>query len=374
MNRKKRSTKKNQIKDNGYAEDVLLYLLIGISMVCGFVYYFFWAEKTEEVIAYAKDCTDRLVAEITMPIELVKKAVMPYEPDLDDDEIQIEPELMSQNSQTTDSNDVITDTKEESPLIEDDCDNVDEEHSESPSEEGDDEIVVEEERIPGVVPYTTYTPVKVNSKYYVDVGRTPHTMEMEYATVDDSYFADACFIGDSRTMGIYDYSEWEDADFFCDNGYCLYRYSLGKTVTHQNTGKKVELSEAMGEKQYGKVYIMLGVNDGGYGTTSMFKEEYQDMLAMIMEKQPEAQIYLLGNMHISASAENGDSFTNGNINAKNVAIAECADGITSIYLDFNELFTDEDGYLISQYTFDGFHLYAAGYMTIIDFIKEHAVL
>lgn len=226
--------------------------------------------------------------------------------------------------------------------------------------------------------FTMYQPVSVNSRYYRDAGRIPLTMDAEFETVDETYFEDSCWIGDSRCLGVYDYSPFSQmADFYCDNGYCAYDYTLGKTLKNQRTGAKVTVEEAMKAKQYGKVYIMMGINDCGYGTTGTFREQYQAMVDMIAEAQPEAIIYLVGNMHISHGAEekgNPEVWTNLNINAKNVAISGCADGIRSFYLDFNSLFTDEDGYLIDELTFDGYHLYAAGYLQMIDFFMQHAIV
>lgn len=226
------------------------------------------------------------------------------------------------------------------------------------------------------VPYVEYTPEEIDSRYFKDLGRIPKSMTAEYMTVDDDYFADSCWIGDSRTVGIADYCGWPDADFYCDNGFCAYEYSIGEQVHLQGKGEKRTIDEAMDLRQYGKVYIMIGVNDTGYGTTETFKQNYSDLLNMIEEKQPNAVIYIVGNMHISeeadAKAKNG-VLTNLNINAKNVAASELADGIRTFYIDFNEFFTDDNGFLIADKTFDGYHLYADGYMELISFFKEHAV-
>ncbi len=122
---------------------------------------------------------------------------------------------------------------------------------------------------------------------------------------------------------------------------------------------------------------MLGINDCGYGTTESFQDGLADMVNMVIEKQPNAIIYLVANMHISKSAEKESSnkvFSNININAKNVAMAELANGINIFYLDYNDSFTDAKGYLIDEYTFDGFHLYAKQYAIWSDFFREHAIL
>lgn len=243
-------------------------------------------------------------------------------------------------------------------------------------EESIDEVEKVEEtvRLPIEPQFTYYTPQEVDSPYYYDVGRIALTTDFDYVTVDDTYFDDAAFIGDSRTLGLFDYSGWQNADFFCDNGFCAYTWTLNGEVTHQNAGKKVNLETALQEKTYGKIYLMVGMNDCGYGDTQNFQDRLKQMLEMIESTQPNAIIYLMANLHLSEEKQAGDAVNNNvDINAKNVAIAECADGVNKFYLDYNDLFTDDNGYLRKELSFDGTHLYAQEYPAWTDFIKNHAV-
>lgn len=227
----------------------------------------------------------------------------------------------------------------------------------------------------GGVEYIYYDPIAVNSKYYSDPGCIALTSDYDYVTVEDDYFNDACFIGDSRMMGIFDYANLRQADFYCNNGYCTYLWSKGKEVNHQNTGKKVVLDDALSGKTYGKIYIMIGLNDCGYGNIDNFSERLSAMLDMIKEKQPDAIIFLMANLHMSQAKSDGDAvYNNVDLNAHNVAVAAFADGDKIFYLDFNPEFTDENGYLRSEETFDGVHLYADGYVRCAEFLKEHGVV
>ncbi|MCR4618286.1 MAG: hypothetical protein K5669_08915 [Lachnospiraceae bacterium] len=221
-----------------------------------------------------------------------------------------------------------------------------------------------------------YDQKEVDSLYYKDCGKIALDTVADYSKVDDSYFEDACFVGDSRMVGIYDYAGWDKADFYCDNGYCLYNFKGGKTVICQNNGKKYTLEDAMKRKQYGKVYIMMGTNDCGYGNTESFKQNYSDMLEMIKKAQPNAVIFAVSNMRISKKAEKEDKtgvYTNLNINDKNVAISELADGERVFYFDCNPPFVDENGYLIEEDTFDGFHVYARQYSEMAELFKAHGI-
>ncbi|MCI8557946.1 MAG: hypothetical protein HFI19_09315 [Lachnospiraceae bacterium] len=227
----------------------------------------------------------------------------------------------------------------------------------------------------GVTEFVTYDPKSVVSPYYTDPGKIALTTSYPYETADDAYFSDAAFIGDSRTLGLYDYSGLPYTDFYCDNGFCTYRWSMGEKIMYQNAGREVLLDEAMEQKIYGKIYLMVGLNDCGYGNIENFKERYVQLLDMLHNKQPDAVIYLLANLHISKEKSDGDAvYNNDDINAHNVAIAELADGINYFYLDARELFLDEQGYLKTELTFDGVHLYADGYRQWMDYLRQHAVV
>ncbi|MCR4587763.1 MAG: hypothetical protein K5682_05090 [Lachnospiraceae bacterium] len=227
----------------------------------------------------------------------------------------------------------------------------------------------------GVTGFVTYEPVETDSYYYTDRGRIALTTDYAYDTVDDSYFADAAFIGDSRTLGLHDYSGWkESAAFYCENGFSIYRWTKGGKVTFQNTGRDVDLTGELQRKKYGKIYIMAGMNDLGYGNTELFGEWFGSFLEMVKESQPDAVIYLMANLHISRKQDGvKEEMNNVNVNDKNATIATFADGQRVFYLDANPLFCDEAGYLKDDITFDGFHLYAANYPVWTDFIKSHAV-
>lgn len=222
--------------------------------------------------------------------------------------------------------------------------------------------------------FVEYTPIETDSRYYSDAGKVALTTEYDYVLENESYFNDAVFLGDSRTLGIADYAGLDGADFFCDNGMTIFKLLEDTGVTYQKTGKKVDLKKALQEKRYGKIYIMLGMNELGYGNTHMYLRQYMEVLDQLREWQPEAVIYIMANLHVSREKNNMETeFNNININDKNVASARLANGRDIFYLDSNPLFTDEEGFLPDDSTFDGVHLYAQHYEKWRDFLCEHGV-
>lgn len=222
--------------------------------------------------------------------------------------------------------------------------------------------------------FVEYTPIPTDSRYYSDAGKVALTTTYDYTLENESYFNDAAFLGDSRTLGISDYAGLEGADFFCDNGMTIYKLFADDGVTYQKTGEKVDLKEILQEKRYGKIYIMLGMNELGYGDTPMYLKQYLKVIKQIKEWQPGVIIYVMANLHVSQEKNNMETeFNNININDKNAASARLANGRDVFYLDCNPLFTDEEGYLQAELTFDGVHLYAQHYDKWRDFLFAHGV-
>lgn len=222
--------------------------------------------------------------------------------------------------------------------------------------------------------FEIYTPVETNSIYYSDSGKIALTTEYAYTKVEEDYFTDAAFIGDSRTLGISDYAKL-DADFYCESGMTIYKLLGEKGIKNPRTGEKVNLNDVLQQKEYGKIYIMLGMNELGYRNTEYFYEKYKEVVEQIREWQPQAVIFIMANLHVSREKNNPDTeFNNININAKNSAIANLADGINVFYIDSNPLFVDEGGFLKAELTFDGVHLYANSYSVWRDFLMEHGVI
>ena len=226
----------------------------------------------------------------------------------------------------------------------------------------------------GVTRFEYYEPQHIESIYYSDAGKVAMTTEYDYSIENTSYFNDAAFLGDSRTLGISDYAGLDGADFYCDSGMTIFKLLGEDGVTYQKTGHKVDLNQVLQQKHYGKIYMMLGMNELGYGNTEMYLKQYREVVEQIREWQPDAIIYIMANLHVSEAKNNPETeFNNININDKNAASALLANGKDIFYLDCNPLFTDKDGFLNADLTFDGVHLYAQHYDAWRKFLMEHGV-
>ena len=178
-------------------------------------------------------------------------------------------------------------------------------------------------------------------------------------TNNNTSMGDALFIGDSRTVGLMEYAGIDGADYFCTVGMSVYNIHKN-SVSVPNVGK-VTLTELLNGKKYGKIYIMLGINEVGYKFSSTV-EKYSELIEFIKDKQPDAVIFIQANLHVSKSRSDSDKVVNNTaINGLNAELAKLADGKSIFYLDANILFDDEAGGLSADKSGDSTHLYAKYY-------------
>ena len=189
--------------------------------------------------------------------------------------------------------------------------------------------------------------------------------EVQYQTVSTSYFDNALFIGDSRTVGLSEYGTLKNADYFCDVG-------LSAAGINDTYVDGLSFEQKIGSKQYGKVYLMLGINECGNDFESTMTA-YRSIVEKLKVHQSSAVIYLMANLHVAATAETG-AITNSNIEYLNQRMGELADNKQVFFLDVNEVYTDKNGYLIPDYSSDGVHPYGEYYPVWCDWLCQHAVV
>lgn len=184
-------------------------------------------------------------------------------------------------------------------------------------------------------------------------------LEKKEEVTTEADLSDALFIGDSRTVGIMEYAGLDGTDFFCDVGMNVFNV-CEKKIAVPNVGK-FTLTELLSKKSYGKIYIMLGINEVGYNFKSILGK-YSELIELLEEKQPNVRIFIMANLHVAKNRSDTDKIINNNaIDRLNARMAELANGKNRFYLDANVLFDDADGNLSADKTGDNVHLYAKYY-------------
>ena len=206
------------------------------------------------------------------------------------------------------------------------------------------------------------------SEGYLETMEPPFVVRV----TDAAYFDDALFIGDSRTVGIEEYGYFEQADFFADVSMSVYKVWNRKIAVTGKTKQKLE--DILAQNSYGKVYVMLGINELGYDYEQNVKK-YTELIDAIRVAQPEAVIYICANLHVTEKQSEADKyFNNDNINRFNQAIEALADGESCFYIDINPMFDDENGNLSTDYSSDEAHVKAQYYVAWCDWLMTQAIV
>lgn len=201
----------------------------------------------------------------------------------------------------------------------------------------------------------------------------PWTPVQESEPVDDSYFDDVAFVGDSRTDGFRLYSGLERGTYFCVTG-----ETVASATDMENwkteDGRKISLADAVAAADCGKIYLMLGVNELGWNGTDIFRSHAENLLRRLQADHPDAEIVVQSLLPVSAEQDAKGSYVNNQrILAYNQVWMELAEETGCDYVNIAEAVTGEDGCLPAEMSFDGVHLNRAGCHTWLDYLRTHSV-
>lgn len=197
----------------------------------------------------------------------------------------------------------------------------------------------------------------------------------ETAAVDNTYFEDAAFVGDSRTDGFMIYSGIGCGTNLTSNGLSIFQLETKKAL--KVGGEKVTLLEALGQGEYGKVYLSLGINELGVYDDEGFYQAYLSAIDAIRAVQPNAVIYIQGLIPLNeddiAATGGRDYLKNDRVLVYNELMKRAAQEKQVVFLDLNPAFADENGQLPTGASRDGVHLKKEYCQKWLDYLKTHTV-
>ena len=200
----------------------------------------------------------------------------------------------------------------------------------------------------------------------------PTPTPLQFTAAPEGYFKDALLIGDSRMVGIQMMDTLDGATFFTTVGLSL--TGAMSTSTDVSGVGTTTLPALLQSRQFGKIYVMLGINDIG-GSVEALKQTYSNLIDKIRAAQPDAIIYIMSNLHVSAAQDaRGTAVNNANLNNLNDYTKTLADGETIFYLECNDIFDDSNGTLASELTSDGIHVDGASYKKWGEWIAQNAIV
>ena len=194
--------------------------------------------------------------------------------------------------------------------------------------------------------------------------------------VDNRYFDDAAFVGDSRTDGFMLYSGVGTGKNLTSNGLTIFTLSEKKAFTVE--GETYTLLEALALEEYGKVYLSLGVNELGIYKDKSFYSSYSAAIDQIRLVQPGAVIYIQGLIPVNEAQveeHNGNKYnlSNDHLRVYNDLMRQVAEEKQVVYLDLYSEFADENGSLPEGLSRDGVHLTKEPCQRWLEYLKTHTV-
>ncbi len=191
--------------------------------------------------------------------------------------------------------------------------------------------------------------------------------------VDNGFFSQVMFVGDSITTGIDLYDIVNGCSVVAFTGINTSTI-LSKEVIRNSQGNKVTFLQAMSEYNPKHIFIMLGINGISFQSKENFISGYRQFVDAIKAQHPNSIIYLQSILPVTNKKQTKDpSFSNSKINSYNDGIAALALEKDVYYLNVAEAFKDANGNLPANASSDGVHFGPAHYRLWIEYLKRHTV-
>ena len=192
-------------------------------------------------------------------------------------------------------------------------------------------------------------------------------------TVDDSYFQDTFFGGDSRMGSLYLYSDLRDkgAEIYYAESMRVYTMD---TMPVQELDGKTTLAELLDKTEKKNIYLLLGINEIRSDNFDDWASYYdEEVIQPILKRMPDAHIYLMLNYHVREVTGLDTETLDQHLKMINDKMIEIAKKNHIYYLDVDDEMTDTDGMIKEEYVWDGLHFNVEGAEAYADYIARHTV-
>ncbi|MEG2083046.1 MAG: GDSL-type esterase/lipase family protein, partial [Oscillospiraceae bacterium] len=187
------------------------------------------------------------------------------------------------------------------------------------------------------------------------------------AEAADSFFKTVLFVGDSRLFGL----SIPGAELLASGRVSVstalnFKYEFGEgTAT---------LAERLDARQFSAIYINMGLNELGWEYPDLFIKAYAELIDVIRETQPDAEIYIDAVFPVSSEVTAKTSYLdNKKITLYNSLLLKLASEKGCRYLDLTEVFADADGNLLEGSTTNGINPTKDYFNKWHAYLKTHTV-
>ena len=202
----------------------------------------------------------------------------------------------------------------------------------------------------------------------------PPPLPPEHAPVDDEYFSDAVFIGDSMMEYVEIYELLPTAHFVWRIG--MSPMSVGRKQFRVR-GSEEMLTTYEYALQFAprKLYLWLGANGLDIKASQGVIDDYEALADEVVSRFPQALIYVISPPPMTKARMDEEQYVvPGRYVKFEQLLRELAARRNFYYVDLYHMVADEDGYLPEAYSMgDGFHLNKTAYRLLTDALRACAV-
>lgn len=215
--------------------------------------------------------------------------------------------------------------------------------------------------------------LNVNDKTNTEKQLNNIEQKEKWKTVDDDYFKDAIFIGDSRTEGfILNNGLTSKVTSYTHKGLTVDTIFTDKVINMN--GKKISIIEALKKTNFSKVYIMLGINETGWIYSDMFIKKYAKIIDEIKNINPKCIIYIESIIPVTEKISSEHRYIkNEKIKEYNALIKKMAKEKNICYLDVQDSVIDQTGALPEDAASDGIHLNRKYCQKWLEYLKNYTI-
>ncbi|HHU13363.1 MAG TPA: hypothetical protein GXZ64_09080 [Clostridiaceae bacterium] len=190
--------------------------------------------------------------------------------------------------------------------------------------------------------------------------------------VDDDYFSDAVFIGNS-IVGLQMLAGTIDtATYYTRHSLQVESY-FTQPIRIQG-GVQALIPDALEQYQYKKVYLMLGVNEMSWPNQDVLADLFDRVIKNIVETQPDAIIYVQSVLPVEAELDRLGYIPNNKlVQQMNRTILRLCEENGVWFLNSAEALYDENGVLPEGSTSDGTHFGSDTVKRWDDYLRTHAI-
>ena len=206
------------------------------------------------------------------------------------------------------------------------------------------------------------------------VQESDGTVLTETTRVEESYFSDALFVGDSLTDGIRIYDVFAGFKTVTKVGISP---TTATTTTFYETedGRELTMVEAIEYLQPKKLYVMLGTNGLNWASIESLISGFDEFIDAVQTRMPNLDIIIESIPPTTLeTATERPSYTRENVDAYNAALLELAMRRGLYFLDVHAAVVGSDGYLPEEIAApDGIHFQISGYSIWKEYLLTHTI-